>query len=955
MAMAVDFVVGKAFEALYAGVEEVIRNNLIFSDLCKDIKDRLDCLAPLIDEMGKYNQQLDLTEELEALEGLIKRGTELVGKCSKLGKWSIRNIYKKQKYSNEFLEFKESLQKELEVLKVRVARDVKKTEVAVESMAREVKKTGVAAENIQVVLQNIQGGVSLLLKKNEDLEIEALSAALPELPELIVGLEVPLEELKVKILKDEGSMLILTAPAGCGKTTLATKLCQDQDIKDKFQENIFFVTFTKKPNLERIMKGLYEQKGYKGPASHNEATPVKWLERVEMEKGEDPLLLVLDDVWSGSEPLLEKFQFKMSNYKILVTSRSLFPKFGPSYHLQLLDYENAMQLFHHTASLGDKSSHIPEQLSKEIVKYCNGFPLTITVAGRSLCGQPEEMWRSRVDEWSESSSILDFETGLLLQLQTSMDVLDNAPPKVKKCFFDLGAFPGDAEIQVTALFDMWAELYDLKKETSCIGKLYELNNRGLALLQEPDGDKRFGAVQEAIDYSEYVVRQHDLLRKLAIYNLKGDPVEDRKRLIVEICGNKFPKWWREQKYPYINARLVSISTDREFLVKLPNMEFPEAEVLILNFQSDTSFALPEFVERMHKLKMLLVLNYSGCYVEMDNFELLGSLSNLRSLRLEGINFSCITKSPVQLKNLHKLYLRAGSYEVEEEDEWSYDDEVPVELSYVFPNINEMVIEAFDFWECPAGLCELVHLTKLKIISSGRNSFELPEAIGNLVSLEVLKLENFGVLPDSIGNLKKLKLLIISRFYSKDALPESIGNLVSLEVLRVEDCKNLSAVPDSIGNLKKLKFLKISNNNAFQFLPEQMGKLKCLRHLIIDRCDRLYQLPESIGKLINLEVLSLRYCYILSELPKSIIHLQKLNLLDIDACCRMEELPENIGELKSLRKLQMVFCNVLRKLPQSVSHLVQLEEVVCEDWQARELWTPLLPTLKNLRIVVWKAK
>ncbi|KAL6135728.1 hypothetical protein ACLB2K_067954 [Fragaria x ananassa] len=296
MAMAVNFVVGKAFEALYEGVEEVIRNNLIFSDLCKDIKDRLDCLAPVIDEMGKYNQQLHLTKELEALEGLIKRGTELVGKCSKLGKWSIRNIYKKQKYSNEFLEFEESLQKELEVLKVQVARDVKKTEVAVENMAREVKKIGVAAENIQ----------------------------------------------------DEGSMLILTAPAGCGKTTLATKFCQDQDIKDKFQENIFFVTFTKKPNLERIMKGLYEQKGYKGPASHNEATPVKWLERVRMEK----------------------------------------------------------------ASLGDKSSHIPEHLSKEIVKYCNGFPLTITVAGRSLCGQPEEMWRSRVDEWSESSKALIFQKNL---------------------------------------------------------------------------------------------------------------------------------------------------------------------------------------------------------------------------------------------------------------------------------------------------------------------------------------------------------------------------------------------------------------------------------------------------------------------------------------------------------------------------------------------------------------
>ncbi|KAL6220324.1 hypothetical protein ACLB2K_008080 [Fragaria x ananassa] len=293
--------------------------------------------------MGKYNQKLDRTKELEALEGLIKRGIELVGKCSKLRKW---NIYKEYKYASEFLEFKESLQKELDVLKVQVARDVKKTEVGV--------------GNIQIVVQNIQEEVSMLVKQNRSLEIEALSAALPELPALIVGLDVPLEELKMKLLKDEVSMLIVTAPGGCGKATLATKFCQDQDVKDKFQKNIFFVTFSKKPNLELIMKGLYEQKGYPVPTFQNEATdPVKWLKKVEMEKEDDPLLLILVDVWSGSESLLGKFEFRMSNYKILVTSRSEFPRFGPSYHLQLLDDDNAMKLFRRTASLGDKSSHIP--------------------------------------------------------------------------------------------------------------------------------------------------------------------------------------------------------------------------------------------------------------------------------------------------------------------------------------------------------------------------------------------------------------------------------------------------------------------------------------------------------------------------------------------------------------------------------------------------------------------
>ncbi|KAL6136360.1 hypothetical protein ACLB2K_061655 [Fragaria x ananassa] len=467
-----------------------------------------------------------------------------------------------------------------------------------------------------------------------------------------------------------------------------------------------------------------------------------------------------------------------------------------------------------------------------------------------------------------------------------LDALDNATPKVKDCLLDLGAFPEDSEIQVTALIDMWAELYDLDEEMSCIAKLYELNNRSLALLQ---GDMRLEVVQEAIDYNRYVVRQHDLLRELAIYNSKRDPMEHRERLIIEICGNNVPKWWREQKYPYINARLVSISTDGEFSVKLPNMELPKAEVLVLNSQSETSYALPEFVERMHKLKMLLVINYTSC-AKLDNFHLLGSLSNLRSLRLDGIDLSSITKSPVQLKNLHKLYLRECGRDLK--------------LSHIiFPNLKEIVFESCSFWELRGVFCELIHLTKLKITSRSWLS----------------------------------------------GLSEAFANLVNLETLTLDVC--LLEIPESIGNLRKLKLLKINNDRDLKKLPEQMGMLKCLRHLIIEGCSWLSALPESIGNLVNLEVLSLRYCTSLSELPESIRNLQKLNILDMYRCIGIEELPENFGKLKSLMKLQMVGCYALRKLPESVSDLEQLEQVICVDWDATHLWTPLLPTLKNLRIVV----
>jgi hypothetical protein len=71
-----------------------------------------------------------------------------------------------------------------------------------------------------------------------------------------------------------------------------------------------------------------------------------------------PILLILDDVWSGSESLLEKFAFHIPNYKILVTSRTSFPRCF-TYKLKPLNDKDAMALFCHSATPQDGSSSIP--------------------------------------------------------------------------------------------------------------------------------------------------------------------------------------------------------------------------------------------------------------------------------------------------------------------------------------------------------------------------------------------------------------------------------------------------------------------------------------------------------------------------------------------------------------------------------------------------------------------
>ena len=66
--------------------------------------------------------------------------------------------------------------------------------------------------------------------------------------------------------------------------------------------------------------------------------------------------MILDDVWPESESTIDQFKFNIPDYKIVVTSRTAFPKFKSKYNLKPLDHEDAMSLFCHSASFKDTSS-----------------------------------------------------------------------------------------------------------------------------------------------------------------------------------------------------------------------------------------------------------------------------------------------------------------------------------------------------------------------------------------------------------------------------------------------------------------------------------------------------------------------------------------------------------------------------------------------------------------------
>jgi hypothetical protein len=148
---------------------------------------------------------------------------------------------------------------------------------------------------------------------------------------------------------------------------------------------------------------------------------------------------------------------------------------------------------------------------------------------------------------------------------------------------------------------------------------------------------------------------------------------------------------------------------------------------------------------------------------------------------------------------------------------------------------------------------------------------LPPGLGRLVNLETLELaclEKLEDLPEELGELQKLRELVIDNGNGCSmnvALPRSVGRLASLRVLRLygaldgrdigEPAQSAPAkvLPDSLAELKGLEELDLGRN-GLGALPPQVASLRGLKKLSLDYND-MRELPSFVGDLPNLRELS----------------------------------------------------------------------------------------------------
>ncbi|KAI6688958.1 hypothetical protein NL676_025786 [Syzygium grande] len=607
------------------------------------------------------------------------------------------------------------------------------------------------------------------------------------------SVEVGRRKVGEMIVKSEDMGVIgISGIGGSGKTTLAKEVSKDDKIRGYFNNRVLFLTVSQSPNVDLLKTQIKVYIMGNEGVSPFDRVP-QWNLQYDLAAPTRRTLIVLDDVWSFSD--LEQLVAisRSPGCKTLVVSRFKFPEvIKDSYEVELLREQEAMTLFCYSA-FSQKSipPNADKDLVQQVVNECKGLPLALKVIGASLRDQLPMFWKSAKNRLARGEQICDSHGSKLLdRMAISVEYLKK---KVRECFLDLGSFPEDTKIPLDVLIKMWVEIHDIDDEEA-FAILVELSNKNLITMVKDD---RAGEIYSS--YFEVSVTQHDVLRDLALHLNNQEEVNKCRRLLMPRRENELPREWERNSDRPFDAQIVSVHTGEMNEMDWPRLEFPKAEVLILNFSSDSYF-LPPFIEYMPKLRALVVINHSTSNAVLRNFSVFSSLTKLRSLWLERVCVPHLSETTIPLNEMSKISLVLCKIN-------DSLDPSTVDLPKIFPCLSELTIDhCDDLLELPSSICRARSLKSLSITNC-HSLQRLPADLHQLLSLEILRMyacPNLRMLPLGICQLGRLKYLDISQCVNLMRLPEEIGNLGTLEKIDMRECAQIRRVPMSASSMRSLK-------------------------------------------------------------------------------------------------------------------------------------------------------
>ncbi|KAK1291736.1 Disease resistance protein RPM1 [Acorus calamus] len=714
---------------------------------------------------------------------------------------------------------------------------------------------------------------------------------------------------------------------GMGKTTLVKKVYNDDRVKSSFDCFAFIVV--SKPYLiieiiRNLIKKMYKQGKDQLPPGLDEMNVYDLGQSLKDHLQDKRYVVVLDDVWYSELWDEIQFAFPVNSYgRIIITTRevsvaqSCTLTSGHRYELQPLKDDEAWDLFRRMTFPSDRCCPDElEELSRNIVKRCQGMPLAIVAIGGMLAVRDKTM-----SEWERvrrgGFGMYDEREHTIVNMKMIILLSYNdLPYNLKSCFLYLSLFPEDHEIKFMKLIRLWmaegfvkSNQQNIMVEEVAMEYINVLIKRGLILIADRNS------------YGEVIsCRVHDVVREIILSKAR----EENFTTFVSAEG------------VHMHNRPRRLSVHGSFHAISQEGGFNHVRSLFMF--GVTEFSTSSGHEFFSSFGLLKVLNLDGMPLKLFPPEIT-DLLHLRYLSLRDTSISKLPKSIKRLRNLETLDLKGTMVR-----------ELPVEILKL-RKLRHLLVYLYDYSvssmdsvkgvRMPMGIGQILELQKLCFVDVGgrdSKSGQIKELrkLTQLKRLGIIKLrtEDGRDLCDAIQNMESLlsfsvasshenELLdlclsqppkLLQRVYLKgmlESLPSwitmlqnlvrlrlrwsklkddpfeslrNLPNLVELELSRAYDGNELRC---GEGGFKKLKVLHIHNLNELKVVDIGKGAMCGLQELSIGGCLQLEKVPLGIEYIAHLKVLFLfrmteefdsRVCKDEGEDRPRIEHIQAINII-----------------------------------------------------------------------------